>query len=1039
MEKRRWYSSLIAQYPSVVIIAVILLLFVCGLSGFLGRDIPSFENPGKGFETRGTEIKKRFQTVTNIENSTEKGILLNSLPESRNGTCIRKFTDSNLLDTRDKPHGVVTGSTSVKGGLQFCSEFSSLLKIVFEADFTLGDIQTICHFSNEVVHSQAGYNDVCLMDNGISHCCPDLSIGNVIASTFNKDSCLSLNDSDITAMKSRLLQCSRWYLNQTLTHNCSEILMYRDNYPSHPCLTVPPICVESNAVYKILYFLTDTGFVNALGKVCVSSEAQHCSLDAKGQFPSLRYSVLLLQAGDREDLSESDGEWFVELYNDQLKSRKQYMGVKIAGFDLRIEYLIFRQRLFSETLFPSLSLGLVFIIMWVYTGSLFITSMASLAIVSSIIITYFNYMIVFQIPSFGFLNLLALIIVIGVGADDVFVYMDAWRQTKAAMPLGSMVDWVSTTLQHAALSMFVTSFTTAVAFLANIVSAITAVKTFGIFAGTAIISNYLLMVSWLPAVVVIYEKYISSLCCNQSGNGKGILGRVSNAMRFARKAFNLFYEKYFSKFIITMRYLLLLMFIGLAVGMSVVVFYKPQLNLPTTERFQYFVDSDPLSTYILKLQDKFYFEKARSADARTMPLFFFWGVKPDDPGNPFDPDDKPLTLDYTWPRPFIITENIQEWFLNFCEAVKEKDFYRSTTTCFLTDFQRWQKDIQQTCVDYSDDIKMCSNISLPTDWKTLEHCLKLSLADVIQTDREVYGVKYDKYGNIRVITAKIESDRSFTRSVGVMESFWDEVEHFMVQQGSTAPDGLGRGWFSSWFTFTDLQLSLFQGTLITMAVSLACSFGVLFLTTLNLVISVYAIISIGGVLVSTVGTLVLLGWELGIMESVTVAIAVGLSVDFTVHLGVAYRLCKKPGRRDRTLFALNHMGPAITMAALTTFVAGTVMMPATILTYYQLGVFLMLIMMYSWVFANFFFLPICAIMGPQYRFAQISLPASLDCYGQSALGPHQQDVSNGDKKDGAAQSADGQETNIQNDLSSRHGDVDIDSSDGVVTVWVSSV
>ena len=962
---------------------------------------------------------------------------MNSLPELRNRTC--KFIHSNSLDTKSKTRQMVAGSGN-GGGLHFCPEFSSILKIVFEADFTLDDIQAMCHFSDEIIHSQAGYDDVCLMDNTTSHCCPDLSIGNVIASTFHRDSCLSLNESDITAMKDRLVQCSRWYLNRTLAHNCSEILVYRDDYPSHSCLTIPPICVENNAVYNILHYVTDTDFVNALAGVCASSEAQHCSLGSIGRFPSLRYAVLLLQASDREELSDSDLEWFVELYRNHLKSTKQYMGITIAGFDLRIDYLIFQERLFSETLFPSISLALVFIIMWVYTGSLFITSMASMAIISSIIITYFIYMIVFQVPSFGFLNLLALIIVIGVGADDVFVYVDAWRQTKVAMPLGTMVDWVSTTLQHAALSMFVTSFTTAVAFLANIVSSITAVKTFGIFAGTAILGNYVLMISWLPAIVVVYERYISSLCC-KSGDGKGILGYLINASRFARKAFKLFYERYLSKFIITMRFLLVLVFIGLTVGMSVVVFYKPQLNLPSTERFQYFVDSDPLSTYILELQDKFYFEKARSADATTLPLFLFWGVEPDDPGNPFDPDDKPLTLDYTWPQPFVITEDIQQWFLNFCEAIKQESFYGSTTTCFPTDFQLWQKNLHQTCLNYSDDLRICSNITLPTDWKTLDYCLKLSLANTKPTDREVYGVKYDKYGNIRAITAKIESDRSFTRSVGAMESFWDEVEDFMVRQGSSAPDRLGRGWFSSWFGFMDLQLSLFKGTLITMAVSLACSFGVLFLTTLNVVISVYAIVSIGGVLVSTVGTLVLLGWELGIMESVTVAIAVGLSVDFTVHFGVAYRLCSEPGRQERTLYALNHMGPAITMAALTTFAAGSVMMPATILTYYQLGVFLMLIMMYSWVFANFFFLPICAIMGPQHRFAQIILPPSLDCYGQSASGPSQQGVSSDNKKDGTLHSAASQEANTPNELSSSlDGDDNTDSpSDGVVTVWVSSV
>ena len=43
-----------------------------------------------------------------------------------------------------------------------------------------------------------------------------------------------------------------------------------------------------------------------------------------------------------------------------------------------------------------------------------------------------------------------------------------------------------------------------------------------------------------------------------------------------------------------------------------------------------------------------------------------------------------------------------------------------------------------------------------------------------------------------------------------------------------------------------------------------------------------------GILLVVVGFLVLDGWKLNITESVTLAIAVGMSVDFTVHFGVSY-------------------------------------------------------------------------------------------------------------------------------------------------------
>lgn len=164
-----------------------------------------------------------------------------------------------------------------------------------------------------------------------------------------------------------------------------------------------------------------------------------------------------------------------------------------------------------------------------------------------------------------------------------------------------------------------------------------------------------------------------------------------------------------------------------------------------------------------------------------------------------------------------------------------------------------------------------------------------------------------------------------------------------------------------------------------MALSVAVAFSVMLLTTWNVIISLYAIVSIAGTIFVTVGSLVLLGWELNVLESVTISVAVGLSVDFAVHYGVAYRLAPKPDREEKVIFSLSRMGSAIAMAALTTFVAGAMMMPSTVLAYTQLGTFMMLIMCISWAFATFFFQCMCRCLGPQGTCGQIPLPKKLQC------------------------------------------------------------
>lgn len=92
---------------------------------------------------------------------------------------------------------------------------------------------------------------------------------------------------------------------------------------------------------------------------------------------------------------------------------------------------------------------------------------------------------------------------IGIGADDAFIFLKIWqcvisdrmKTSGAVVALGpstssfaaeanvarsdTLVGIMASTLRHAALSMLVTSLTTAAAFYASYVSSITAVRCFG--------------------------------------------------------------------------------------------------------------------------------------------------------------------------------------------------------------------------------------------------------------------------------------------------------------------------------------------------------------------------------------------------------------------------------------------------------------------------------------------------------------------------------------------------------------------------------
>jgi len=65
---------------------------------------------------------------------------------------------------------------------------------------------------------------------------------------------------------------------------------------------------------------------------------------------------------------------------------------------------------------------------------------------------------------------------------------------------------LSTTFHHAASSIFVTSLTTSLAMFTNFASRIIVVRCFGVFCMTAILVNFVLVVTFVPAVVVATEQ-----------------------------------------------------------------------------------------------------------------------------------------------------------------------------------------------------------------------------------------------------------------------------------------------------------------------------------------------------------------------------------------------------------------------------------------------------------------------------------------------------------------------------------------------------
>jgi protein dispatched 1 len=79
-----------------------------------------------------------------------------------------------------------------------------------------------------------------------------------------------------------------------------------------------------------------------------------------------------------------------------------------------------------------------------------------------------------------------------------------------------------------------------------------------------------------------------------------------------------------------------------------------------------------------------------------------------------------------------------------------------------------------------------------------------------------------------------------------------------------------------------------ETTLRTSMIALAMAYIVLIVSTRNIILASLAVLVIVSIVFTVMAFVVWIGWGLGFIEGISIAIVIGLSVDFTVHYGHAY-------------------------------------------------------------------------------------------------------------------------------------------------------
>lgn len=374
------------------------------------------------------------------------------------------------------------------------------LLVLYETDddasiFTPENVQTMCQIEQMFLNTP-DYNTVCLRNDTGSSCANSYFAVSHVFYGNGPSSCGLLSSGTVSTLATSLYNS----LNTTEGRLLNGFFM------------------DANTMDRSGWYSTKTRSRIPMGAPLSGYASQRSDIEAQDKL----YSAFYEKVHDRYfDFFGMKDEWMISGYRTIVKKGD----LKIRFYSGPLTNIELNTMVEGDLTLAGFSIIFVFSWMWYHLGSFFMATMGMVQIILSIPVTIFIYALIYQVPYFTQLHTLTIFLVLGIGADDVFVFVDGWRQAGVIMEErriddralylhGRMTIAYKRTLE----AVFDTSFTTMVAFLATAISPIMPVATFGIFAATAILVNYIFVITFIPAAVVVQTVYLEKSCCQNQGS-----------------------------------------------------------------------------------------------------------------------------------------------------------------------------------------------------------------------------------------------------------------------------------------------------------------------------------------------------------------------------------------------------------------------------------------------------------------------------------------------------------------------------------------
>jgi len=697
-------------------------------------------------------------------------------------------------------------------------------------------------------------------------------------------------------------------------------------------------------------------------------------------------------ADDQEGQNDKITDFYVDEWNDLLEDADISGGdVYYIGAGVSREEIL--SILYRDLLLSIPSLLFVCFLLFCQSKSVWVALNGGLMVATSFPIALFIYSVVLRFREFSFFHILGLYIMLGIGFDDIYIQLDTWGNAlfvKFTRTNGEEITQdepdflkarLSWTWKESAKAMAVTTITTFFAFVSLIALPFPTLSAFGVFCGLLSITNYILVITFFPVVLLVEYCVFSKwhwCCCRNSEMWKvdpAKIVDIEQAMDNPTSqgfAASIVYRFYTRPLLSTRLRAGIVIAVMCSLGIACVVLAA--FTSPTDEPFQLLPDD-----YNFQLaqdsRDKF----ASATDANVITVKMVWGIH----GVDFDDADDLDQWDTGKNEYFdntvfdLSSAESQQHLHSICDRLEldnelRSSLYVDTVYCFLKDFDAWvianDPGAQLPLVgdQFTDLLRNFSRTS-PFSEKYKKD-IGFFADENIDGD-ETNDIPYEEIP-LRYVSLSIDTffSRSTSFDEGIekqdrWEDFVDRTNDEAFESGATMTRAFVTTEVTYWSSFHE-QKVLYNSAWEGVGLSISIAFIALTLFTHNIIVSFYAVVTIGLVIAAELAIFFIVGFDIGISESIAIVLAVGLSIDATTHFAHAYVHSPFVDRYSRTMYAVQRVSLAVINGAISSMGASFFLLFTVVLVPQRFGATLFVTIGWSLIFAFFFFLPLLRIVGP---------------------------------------------------------------------------